>query len=64
MCNLSEGVERRGIAKGKEQGQTEATLSHIKSLMKALGLSEQQAMALLDVPEKDQTKYADLLAQT
>lgn len=68
MCNLSEGVERRGIAKGiakgKEQGHTEATLAYIKNLTETMGLSVQQAMVAMKVPEEEQTKYADLLAQT
>ena len=57
MCNLSEGVMRKGVAKGVTKG----VLSSIQSLMKNMDLSEEQAMALLDIPEKERQGYRDLL---
>ena len=53
MCNLSKGVEEKGVAKG--------ILSSIKSLMETMGLSIEQAMAALKVPESEKQKYMDLL---
>ncbi len=53
MCNLSKGVRKKGIA--------DNTLSSIKNLMKNLGLSIEQAMAALEVPESDRQNYAKLL---
>ena len=69
MCNLSEGVMRKGmakgmakgIAKGITKGITERTLSNLQSLMKNMGLSIEQAMAVLEVPEGERQGYRDLL---
>jgi len=75
MCNLSSYVERRGIEKGIlqgraegrkegiEKGREEMRLSSLKNLMNNLGLSAEQAMNALDVPESDKQKYRNLLAQ-
>lgn len=69
MCNLSKGVEERGIQKGRmegmkkghAQGVRENTLRSIKSLMETMGLSAEQAMAALKVPEGERGGYARLL---
>ena len=67
MCNLSDGVEARGIAKGIERGRAEgaveATFAALKNLMDTLGLPLEQAMAVLKIPESDRQRYADLLAK-
>lgn len=57
MCNLSKGVMEKGIAKG----MTDAILTSIKNLMETMGLTIEQAMAALKVPEGDRQKYMDLL---
>lgn len=49
MCNFSEGIERTGIEKG--------ILSAIESIMETLGLTAEQAMAALKIPEDDRQKY-------
>ncbi len=49
----------RGIAKGI----TETTLSSIRTLMKNMGISAEQAMKLLEVPEAEQSKYRRLLSE-
>ena len=73
MCNLSEGVMRKGVAKGRAEGiakgraegmakgMAERTLSNLQSLMKNMGLSAEQAMTVLEVPEAERQQYADLL---
>ena len=71
MCNLSDGVEARGIAKGIERGREEgraegameATFAALKNLMGTLGLPLEQAMAVLKIPESDRQRYTDLLAK-
>ena len=55
MCNLSKGIEERGIVRGREEG----TLREIENLMDTLNLTAEQAMAALKVPETDRLKYAD-----
>ena len=57
MCNLSKGVEEKGIAKG----HAERALSDLRNLMETLGLTVEQAMAALKVPEGERQKYMDLL---
>lgn len=53
MCNLSKGVEEKGVAKG--------ILASIKNLMETMNFSIEQAMTALKVPEDERQKYMDLL---
>lgn len=57
MCNLSKGVEERGIKIGTEIG----TLKAIENLMDTLKLTAEQAMAALKVPENEKAMYASKL---
>ena len=59
MCNLSQGVMKKGLEKGRAEG----ILSSIKNLIKNMGVSVEQAMSLLEVPEVERQKYMDLLNQ-
>ena len=52
MCNLSKGVENRGIR--IIQGREEEKLNSIRSLMKKLNLTLEQVMDVLDVPKSEQ----------
>ena len=52
MCNLSDGIEQKGIEKN--------TIQSIQNLMKNLKLSIEQAMTALEVPEVKRKKYADM----
>lgn len=49
MCNLSKGVEEKGIEKG--------TLIAIKNLMETMGWSAEQAMSGLKIPDTERVKY-------
>ena len=57
MCNLSKGVEEKGMAKGMTNG----ILASIKNLVKNMGVSVEQAMSVLEIPETERQKYMDLL---
>ena len=57
MCNLSKGVRE----KGRAEGHAERALSDLRNLMETLGLTIEQAMAALKVPEGERQKYMDLL---
>ena len=59
MCNLSKGVQERGIACGLETG----TLNAIRNLMETLKLTAEQAMEALKVPEAEKAKYAGMLKE-
>ena len=67
MCNLSKGVEEKGmakgIAKGMAKGMTNGILASIKNLVKNLGMSVEQAMSVLEIPETERQNYRDLLKQ-
>ena len=57
MCNLSKGV----MEKGRAEGHAERALSDLRNLMETLGLTIEQAMAALKVPENERQKYMDTL---
>jgi len=69
MCNLSKGVMEKGIAKGlaeglvkgHAEGLAEGILSSIKRIVKNMGVSVEQAMSVLEVPEAERQKYMELL---
>lgn len=65
MCELIDKYEKRGIQQGIQQGMkcgTEnAICSSVKSLMKNLKLTAEQAMAVLEVPEEEKQKYLKLV---
>ncbi len=67
MCNLSRSVMEKGLAegeaKGMAKGMTSAILASIENLMETMGLSIEQAMAALKIPEADQQKYMELLGK-
>lgn len=63
MCNLSRGVEERGIAKGRAEGRAETTLTLIRNLMDSTGFSLERAMSVLKISEEERVKYEELLAK-
>lgn len=69
MCNLSDGVERKGIEKGIKQGMQQgltqgkdsALLDSIRNLMKNLKFTAIQAMDALDIPEEKRHDFSSQL---
>ena len=73
MCNLSKGVMEKGMAKGIEKGMAkgmqkglekglaEGILSALKKLVKNMGMSVEQAMTVLEIPDAERQNYRDLL---
>ena len=57
MCNLSEGIERRGIEKGISIGEKRAQETNIKTLMETMHLTAQQAMDALKIPAEKRGLY-------
>lgn len=47
-----------------EAGATQAMLNCIKNVMETLGLTIEQAMSALKVPDADQPKYLELLTNS
>ena len=61
MCNLSKGVEEKGIAKGIAKGMTEGMTNGILASVKNMGISVEQAMTVLEIPEAERPNYRELL---
>lgn len=53
MCNLSQGIEEKGIEKG--------ILLSLKKLMSNLKLSLEQALEALEISEKDKPQYREMI---
>ena len=68
MCNLSRGVEARGIRKGlregRREGRSEGILASISSLMESMGWGLNETMNALRIPEEERQQYIDALAKT
>lgn len=67
MCNLSKGVEekgiQKGIQKGIEKGYEAAELQNIKNLMQKLKMTAEQAMDTLDIASEKRAKYSSMISQ-
>lgn len=67
VCNLSKGVEEKGIAigieRGFQRGIEQGILKSIENLMETLKLTAEQAMTALKIPEVERSKYASKLNQ-
>ncbi len=61
MCNLSRGVEKKGIAKGVTIGVTNGILRSIKAVMRSMNCAVDKAMVILEIPESEWPKYLELL---
>ena len=63
MCNLSQGVEARGIEKGIKQGIEDGRVMSVRDLMDSMGWSADEAMNALRIPEDDRQNYLAKLRQ-
>lgn len=61
MCNLSRGIEEKGIKEGIREGIKEGILSSIQNLMESMGWSVEQAMTALKIPESEQIQFVNKL---
>ena len=61
MCNFSQGVWEKGMEAGRKEGAAQNMLNSIKNLMETLGLTIEQAMSALKVPDADRPKYLEAL---
>ena len=50
-----------GIAEGEARGILETTLASIRSLMKTMNLTAQQAMEALQIPASEYDKYLAMI---
>lgn len=75
MCNLSQGIlekgieqgiergVKQGIERGIEKGRKETLLSTVSALMETSGVSVEQAMDLLQIPEETREELKDRIAR-
>ena len=71
MCNLSQGIENRGIRKGRElglregiqRGASQGYLSSLKSLMKTTGWPLERALAALEISGEEEKRFRKLLEE-
>ena len=65
MCNFSQGVWDKAVEAGRKEGMEagamQTMLNSIRNVMETLGLTIEQAMTALKVPETDWPKYQELL---
>ena len=59
MCNLSKGIEEKGMEKGMEKGVERGILFSVRNLMESMEWSAEQAMQALKIPEAEQSRYAE-----
>ncbi len=63
---LAQGMQQglqQGMQQGLQQGMQQATLTSIRNLMVSLNMTEDQAMAALQLSDADKEKYRELLHQ-
>ncbi len=67
MCNISEGIEERGIKRGirigVRQGIRQVMCENIKSVMESLDVPIERAMDILKISEDERDEYIKLLAE-
>ena len=67
MCNLSQGVENRGIekgmARGMAKGRAEGMMESLHNLMDSMNWTIEQAMSALKISDEDRQKYQELLSK-
>ena len=76
MCNLSKGIEEKGIAIGEERGirlgeergirlgEEQGILSSIRKLMSNLKMNLEQALDTLETSEEEKPKYREMINNT
>ena len=64
MCNLSKGIEEKGIAIGEERGKEQGILSSIRKLMSNLKMNLEQALDTLEISEEEKPKYREMINNT
>lgn len=57
---IKQGMEQ-GMKQGMAKGITSSILSSIQNIVKNMGISVEQAMSVLEVPETERQKYMELL---
>ena len=62
--NLRQGIEKgrkEGREEGRKEGLEEGLFASLKNLIANTGMSIEQAMSVLAIPDSDRAKYAEML---
>lgn len=62
MCNLSQGIEDRGFAKGRAASERDTRMIALEGFIK-MGVSREQAMRIMKIPKDEWPLYMRLLDQ-
>ena len=61
MCNLGQALFDEGYRKGFKKGFVKTLLRAIVSIVKHYGVTTEQAMADLGIPENEREEYKEML---
>ena len=61
MCNAGEGLARKYLKQGIEEGYEKAILDNLKNVMVAFNVTIYQALDALKVSEEEKDKYIRLM---
>ena len=63
MCKIMDEIWQEGMERGMAQGMERNRLESLRTIMRKMRLSAEDAMAMLDVPQDRWQKYKTLLEQ-
>ena len=63
MCKIMDEIWQEGMERGMAQGMERDRLESLRTIMRKMRLSAEDAMAMLDVPQDRWQKYKTLLEQ-
>ena len=61
MCTAIEEMRRESMEQGMEKGRETAIVEAVRNMMENMGLSAEQAMKMMGIPDGDLMKYKTLL---
>ncbi len=61
VCNLSEGIYKRGKSEGLVEGRLKTLQNDVKNVMKSLNMSMEEALKVLNVNREDRTLLMKML---
>ena len=61
MCRISEEIFNEGVEQGIKQGARDKLLENVRSMVRNLQITAQQALDALDVPESERAGIIAML---
>ncbi len=63
LCDYSKMIEDRGITKGIAKGMIEGVFESLKNLIKNSGMTAEEAMSAIGIPENEKAMYTEKLSK-